>query len=248
MEVCASGKEHFYDKVVITEGSYWLGNKWRELWGMQQGSSFKVYVDDTEAAIAQRVMKDVRSVTFRANNGDAKELGSGFLQGRNWHGEKKDEWLVKSAHDSTLPYYIVNAATAWVAFNVADQRASLSAAQEKKEEKKKPSPTIFLEQAEAGPSVEEPKASEEERQAVDTKAKPERVAEPEQQEKQPEQKEEHHWMKVGEKYEKAGEKDAAAGQQEAKEQPSQKDEQINYEKKYIKEGKKMEEQYAPHMV
>lgn len=260
VDVCKDGREHFYDKVEITEGAYWMSNKWREMWGMQQGSSFNVYVDGEKKAVAQRVMHDVRSFTFRDPNksGNQREYASGLLKGRHWHGEAKDEWLVQNQHNSPLPYYIINAATTYLAFQIADQRAYMT---KKANSHTTPKPSsLFLEDLEAQPVVPSKMAAEVPALAApDSQQSSLNIAETERLH-QHEKKE--HWMKAGEKYEKFGvkyEKKYATEGQPAehyeKQDANEGQGTARYEKQYTAQKmqqkyapQNMEKQYGPHVV
>jgi len=115
-KICVDKHEHYFDRVIISEGSFWLRNRFRAFWHMNQGSSFKVYMDGTLVAIAEEVLTDTQSITFRSESGD-KVLASGLLIDRNYHNEQKDEWLVKTPVDSSLPFYVPTATTLIMAFD-----------------------------------------------------------------------------------------------------------------------------------
>eukprot|EP00929_Paragymnodinium_shiwhaense_P008000 TRINITY_DN11191_c1_g1_i1.p1 TRINITY_DN11191_c1_g1~~TRINITY_DN11191_c1_g1_i1.p1 ORF type:complete len:369 (-),score=98.75 TRINITY_DN11191_c1_g1_i1:224-1330(-) len=94
--------------ITFTEGSDYFINRIRLLFGMNQGMTFKIYVDDELVAVAEETQHGVQSLTFRSVK-TSDNIASAVLQSRHFHG-KYDQWLVKSKKHSPLPYFVADAA------------------------------------------------------------------------------------------------------------------------------------------
>eukprot|EP00931_Biecheleriopsis_adriatica_P063277 TRINITY_DN3827_c0_g5_i1.p1 TRINITY_DN3827_c0_g5~~TRINITY_DN3827_c0_g5_i1.p1 ORF type:complete len:349 (-),score=55.07 TRINITY_DN3827_c0_g5_i1:34-1080(-) len=105
--------------IAITEGSNWLKNRLRRFFRMNQGVSYKVWVDDELVAMAEETTHGFQSLTFRDIKSGEKQSSS-VLKDRHFHGEF-DVWLVNNKYSSELPYYVSSAATLLFAFDTLDQ-------------------------------------------------------------------------------------------------------------------------------
>jgi len=93
--------------VTFTEGSNFFINRIRLIFGMNQGMTFKIYLDDELVAVAEETQHGVKSLTFREMGTD-ENCASAVLQTRHFHGQF-DQWLVKSKASSPLPYFVPDA-------------------------------------------------------------------------------------------------------------------------------------------
>mmetsp|Transcript_36271 Transcript_36271/g.76187 ORF Transcript_36271/g.76187 Transcript_36271/m.76187 type:complete len:373 (+) Transcript_36271:94-1212(+) len=121
-------------RVLFTEGANFFANRIRHLLGMNQGLSFKIYIDNELVAIAEETSAGFQSLTFRSEKGE--KYASSILQDRHFHGTF-DQWLDKNSEKSPIPYYVTEAATLLYAFHVLRVDAMESV-------KKFDKPTAFL--------------------------------------------------------------------------------------------------------
>eukprot|EP00401_Gymnodinium_catenatum_P019791 CAMPEP_0117617182 /NCGR_PEP_ID=MMETSP0784-20121206/85464_1 /TAXON_ID=39447 /ORGANISM="" /LENGTH=272 /DNA_ID=CAMNT_0005421023 /DNA_START=208 /DNA_END=1022 /DNA_ORIENTATION=+ len=97
--------------ITFTEGSNYFMNRIRSLFGMNQGMTFKIYMDNDLVGLAEETSRGFDSVTFRdVRNSTGALMGSSILKERHFHGAY-DLWLAKSEAWGSLPYWVLDAAT-----------------------------------------------------------------------------------------------------------------------------------------
>jgi len=107
--------------VTFTEGAKFFANRLRKLFKMNQGFSYKIYLDDEFVGIAEETQHGFQSLTFRDKT-TGESVASSVLKERHFHG-KYDLWLVNNDEKDTLPYYVSSAATLLFAFHTINEDA-----------------------------------------------------------------------------------------------------------------------------
>ncbi|CAE8651473.1 unnamed protein product [Polarella glacialis] len=133
-------------KVTFTEGSNFLANRVRKVIGMNQGMTFKIFMDDKLVAVAEETSHGFESLTFREEDSGRSESSS-VLKERHFHG-LYDLWLVKNDEKSILPNYVASATTLLLAFHTINHDATSkgAASNESPNFLEKPPPTLAAEQ------------------------------------------------------------------------------------------------------
>ncbi|CAE8740003.1 unnamed protein product [Polarella glacialis] len=129
-------------KVTFTEGSNFLANRVRKVMGMNQGMTFKIFMDDKLVAVAEETSHGFESLTFREEDSGRSESSS-VLKERHFHG-LYDLWLVKNDEKSILPNYVASATTLLLAFHTINHDATSkgAASNESPNFLEKPPPTL----------------------------------------------------------------------------------------------------------
>jgi len=105
--------------VTFTEGSKYFANRLRKLFKMNQGFSYKIYLDDEYVGVAEETQHGFQSLTFREKT-TGESIASSVLKERHFHG-KYDLWLVNNDDKDTIPYYVSSAATLLFAFHTINE-------------------------------------------------------------------------------------------------------------------------------
>eukprot|EP00441_Pelagodinium_beii_P017282 CAMPEP_0197661856 /NCGR_PEP_ID=MMETSP1338-20131121/51711_1 /TAXON_ID=43686 ORGANISM="Pelagodinium beii, Strain RCC1491" /NCGR_SAMPLE_ID=MMETSP1338 /ASSEMBLY_ACC=CAM_ASM_000754 /LENGTH=350 /DNA_ID=CAMNT_0043239497 /DNA_START=114 /DNA_END=1166 /DNA_ORIENTATION=+ len=107
--------------VTFTEGNKFFVNRLRKFFKMNQGYSYKIYLDDEFVGVAEETQHGFQSLTFRDDK-TGKSIASSVLKERHFHGQY-DLWLVNNDDDDKLPYYVSSAATLLFAFHTINEDA-----------------------------------------------------------------------------------------------------------------------------
>jgi len=145
--------------VTLSENGYWVHNKIRAMFRMNQAQSFGIWFDGEKVAEAQEVKTGFPSLTL-SNVTTGAELSSAILSQRHFHGDK-DQWYVHNHIKTKLPYYITAALTLPFAFDEIEDKSAKAFAGAMT-----PAPTFFLEPPAATIEVEAPAALKEEMPAL----------------------------------------------------------------------------------
>jgi len=119
---------------VVSEGSHWLMNGIRSLFGMYTSRVYNVWKGDTLVAVTEKLGgtgQSHKQLIFRDPN-KAEPFASAFLKDRHYHGEF-DDWFVQTNKNSSLPNFVPNSVAMLMAFATA------------KEKSHSPKPSEFLE-------------------------------------------------------------------------------------------------------
>mmetsp|Transcript_110405 Transcript_110405/g.216479 ORF Transcript_110405/g.216479 Transcript_110405/m.216479 type:complete len:390 (+) Transcript_110405:57-1226(+) len=129
---------------VFSEGTHWLANNIRELFGMYTTRNFNIWEGSQKVAVSQKVGgggQSHKQIIFRAPDEDVP-FASCFLKERQVHG-KFDEWFVQEYKNrsSTLPAYVPHSCCVLMAFRTSAQKAAAAKVHDAKDDKK---PESFL--------------------------------------------------------------------------------------------------------
>lgn len=108
---------------VVSQGSHFLINFFRKLFGMYTSSIYNIYEDSNVVAWSQKVGSKLHNiqVLYLAPGEATSPYASADLRDRSYHGHF-DVWFVANFANSTLPNWVTSATTAFMAFDVATSK------------------------------------------------------------------------------------------------------------------------------
>eukprot|EP00429_Kryptoperidinium_foliaceum_P012200 CAMPEP_0176039092 /NCGR_PEP_ID=MMETSP0120_2-20121206/19377_1 /TAXON_ID=160619 /ORGANISM="Kryptoperidinium foliaceum, Strain CCMP 1326" /LENGTH=338 /DNA_ID=CAMNT_0017372487 /DNA_START=89 /DNA_END=1105 /DNA_ORIENTATION=- len=122
---------------VFSEGSHWIMNNIRELFGMYTTRSFNIWRGSEKVAISEKVGgsgSSHKQIVFRAPDADVP-FASCFLKSQHYNG-KFDEWFVQQEKNMTdLPAFVPHSCCALMAFRTAAEKKPDSEASKASEPK-----------------------------------------------------------------------------------------------------------------
>jgi len=112
--------------VTFTETGFFIHNRIRRLFQMNQASQYSVYFDGELVADAKEVRHGYPSLTVN-NHTTGDEASSSILSGRHFHGNM-DQWYIHNKMSSQMPYYVTAAMSLPFAYAEMDAKSKKGAA------------------------------------------------------------------------------------------------------------------------